>query len=137
VNYEESRKNIATYALGGKGMAYRRKIRKNELDMFFLVAKKAINKLIEESPKGGLLVDKGTPEEGRLKYTEALKVIKKMESLFATRGALSFGICKDCTRFDLTAHNSIYDCFGDCKLTKKEVHAYDSCDKCTGDMYGI
>lgn len=100
----------------------------NELEMFLKIAKKAINQLVEQKPKGGLVLHKGEPTESRMSYQEAMMCLERLERMFQYRGASSFGICGGCSRWDTSSHNTgNWKDMGTCKLTQKITHKYESC----------
>jgi hypothetical protein len=98
--------------------------KKNELEMFLLCSKKALQKLIDENPKSGLIVEKDTSGETKMKYKDALVCLQRLEDTFAIKGAFSFGICGNCTKFNTTGHaNKNY---GTCN--GRTVGYFDTCD---------
>jgi len=112
----------------------------NEIQMFLKCAKKALQLQIDERPKSGLIVNKGTDQEARMRYVEAMTCIEKLETMFAVSGALSLGICHSCSYMDKRGHSSRHDCIGQCKLNKgKFVHDYNSCAQHSkeGGGYGL
>lgn len=101
----------------------------NELEMALRIAIKAIDQLMVEKPKGGLIVHKGEDTEAKMSYKEARLCIQRIQRKFGILGAFSFGICKGCTKWDTKTHNSgdYKDC-GTCKASGKLTHRYDSCE---------
>jgi hypothetical protein len=124
-----------------------KKFKKNELEMLLLCCEKAINRILDENPKAGIIVDKGEPTEVKMRYKDALVALQKLDVYFGLKGSTSFGLCMTCTKWDRTAHHSVADCCGDCRggLTRKKdfhpnvFHAYDSCDYHSkeGGGYGL
>jgi hypothetical protein len=102
---------------------------KNELDMMIRCCEKALLKQIIENPKSGLIVDKGKPEETRMKYKVAKRYLTKLQTYFGLKGAFTFGICEDCKHFNKSGHNSLEDCCGDCKVKNILVTSFDSCER--------
>lgn len=101
----------------------------NELEMFLKITNKAINQLIEQKPKGGLVLHKGTPTESKMSYQEALVCLQRIDRMFRLRGAFSFGICGGCSNWNPSAHNTgDWGDIGTCRLTQKATHRYESCD---------
>lgn len=100
----------------------------NELGMTLKVAMKAIDRLMEEKPNGGMVVNKGHPNESKISYKNAKLCIERLQRKFALEGAFSFGICGDCTKWDVRAHNTAHwgDC-GTCTRSGKDTHRYDCC----------
>ena len=98
----------------------------NELEMALKIAMKAIDKLMEEKPKGGLIVNKDQDIEAKMSYKEAKLCMKRIERRSAMLGAFSFSICGNCTKWNTTPHcTDQYKDFGDC--VGKMTHRYDSC----------
>ena len=102
----------------------------NELEMALRVAKKAIDQLIEQKPKGGLVVNKGQDIEAKMSYKEAKMCIERIERRFGLLGVFSFGMCGCCTRWRTAEHSTAqWKDFGTCMMTNKNTHRYDSCSK--------
>ena len=101
----------------------------NELEMTLKVALKAIDQLIEQKPKGGLIVHKGQPTEAKLSYTEARLRIECLQRLFEQHGAFSFGICASCTKWSQASVDSgKWGDFGTCKAKGSTTHRYHCCE---------
>lgn len=101
----------------------------NELEMALRIAKKAIDQLIEQKPKGGLVVNKGTDVESKMSYKEAQQCLKRVERKYSVQGAFSLGICAGCTHWSTATHvTADYKDFGTCRLSGRDTHRYDSCD---------
>ena len=106
------------------------KYRPNELEMALRIAKKAIDQLMVDKPKGGLIVNRGEPTEAKMSYKEALLCIERIERRFSMLGAFSFGVCGCCSKWVTTTHcTGEWSDFGTCRLSGKDTHRYDSCDK--------
>ena len=102
----------------------------NELEMALRIANKAIDQLLAEKPKGGLIVNKGEDTEAKMSYKEAKKCLKRIERKYGVQGAFSLGICGGCRHWNTVSHcTGDYKDFGDCRLSGKATHRYDSCDK--------
>lgn len=95
----------------------------NALELALYMAEKSMNKVVQENPKAGLIVAKGQENEARLRYTEAIQVMKMVKDYFASKGCFSFGICLNCAKFKNTGTTPKY--FGHCG--EKSVHAFDTC----------
>lgn len=101
----------------------------NELEMALKIALKAIDKLLEEKPKGGLIVNKGQDIEAKMSYKEAKLCIERIERRFGQLGAFSFSICGDCTKWNTRPHcTAHWKDFGTCMADGKNTHRYDSCE---------
>lgn len=101
----------------------------NELEMALKIALKAIDQLMVEKPKGGLIVNKGQDIEAKMSYKEAKLCIERIERRFGSLGAFSFGICGCCTKWDTRAHSSAHwGDFGTCTALSKTTHRYDACE---------
>lgn len=102
----------------------------NELEMALKIAKKAIEQLIKQKPKGGLIVNKGEDTEAKMSYKEALLCIDRIERKYSVQGAFSLGICEGCTKWNTAPHcTAHYKDFGTCRVSGKDTHRYDSCDQ--------
>lgn len=102
----------------------------NELDLALRIAKKLLDRAMEEKPNGGLVANKGTPYEAKLSYHEAKLCMERLERKFGMLGAFSFGICGCCTRWNTAGHGTAHwSDVGTCSLCNKSTHRYDSCDK--------
>ena len=102
----------------------------NELEMALKIATKAVNQLLEQKPKGGLIVNKGQATEARMSYDEARLCLERLHRRFDILGAFSMGICGECTKWSTAEHDTGHwgDC-GTCKTSGKHMHRYDSCDQ--------
>lgn len=101
----------------------------NELEMALKIAIKAIDQLMVEKPKGGLIVNKGQDIEAKMSYKEAKLCIERIQRRFGVLGAFSFGICGCCTKWDTKPHGTAHwKDFGTCALSKATTHRYDSCN---------
>lgn len=103
----------------------------NELEMALKIAMKAVDKLLEEKPKGGLVVNKGQDIEAKMSYSEAKLCIERIQRRFGTLGAFSFGVCGECTKWNTAGHGTAqtqWDDYGTCTVLRKSTHRYDSCD---------
>lgn len=100
--------------------------------MVLLACEKAIKKIVDESPKAGLVVDKNEDTESRIRYGQVLIGIKRLNNHFAHIGAHSMGICDTCTHFSRAGVSSVADSFGKCTNPKGKradlIHCYDSCN---------
>ena len=101
----------------------------NELEMTLKIALKAIDQMIEQKPKGGLIINKGQNTEAKLSYKEARLCMERIERMFGHEGAFSFGICANCTKWSQGSTDSgKWGDFGECK-SKGLTHRYSSCDQ--------
>lgn len=102
----------------------------NELEMALKIAMKAIDQLIEQKPKGGLIVNRGQATEAKMSYQNAKMCLKRIERKYSVQGAFSLGICGGCSYWNTLSHcTGDYKDFGTCRLSGKDTHRYDSCDK--------
>lgn len=106
----------------------------NDLQMMMICCEKLLNKAIEENPKAGVITQKGTPEETKMKYTAALKTLKRLNAYFGLRGTTTLGMCISCRNWDTRGFTPTS--LGKCKIraTKRDYHpdiyhAFDTCDK--------
>ena len=100
----------------------------NELEMALKIAIKAIDQLMVEKPKGGLIVNKGQDTEAKMSYQEAKVCMERIQRRFASKGAFSFGICGGCTNWNTAGHmTDRWKDYGTCKYNNKDTHRYDSC----------
>jgi hypothetical protein len=96
--------------------------------MTLKIALKAIDQLLEQKPKGGLVTNKGQDSEARLSYQEARLRIQCIQRMFSQQGAFSFGVCASCTKWSQAGTDSgVWGDFGNCKL-KGLTHRYHSCE---------
>lgn len=101
----------------------------NELEMALKIVKKALDQLLEEKPKGGLVVNKGKATEAKMSYKEAKMCVERIQRRFDKLGTFSFGICGSCTKWCTSGHfTGQWEDFGTCRSTNKFTHRYDSCD---------
>lgn len=101
----------------------------NELEMALKISLKAIDQLLEQKPKGGLVVNKGQDIEAKMSYKEARLCIERIQRRFGSQGAFSFGICEGCTKWDTRSHGTAqYNDFGTCLVSRKPTHRYDCCE---------
>lgn len=104
--------------------------RSNELELALKIAIKAIDRLLAEKPKGGLILNRGQDIESKMSYREAKLCIERIERRFGGLGAFSFGICGECTKWNTAAHNTAHwKDFGTCSATNKHTHRYDCCER--------
>lgn len=102
----------------------------NELEMALKIAAKAIDKLMEEKPNGGLIVNKGQDIESKMSYKEAKLCMERIQRRFGMLGAFSYGICGGCTHWNTRPHGTAHwKDFGTCPLCNKTTHRYDSCER--------
>ena len=105
------------------------KYKPNELEIALRIAVKAIDQLIDQKPKGGLVVNRGQDTEAKMSYQQAKMCLKRIERRYAKQGAFSLGICGGCSYWNTASHiTGDYKDFGVCKLSGKDTHRYDSCD---------
>lgn len=98
----------------------------NELEMALKIAMKAIDKLMDDKPKGGLIVNKDQDIEARMSYKEARVCIERIKRHYANEGAFSMGICGECTKWNTRGNSSgKFEDFGRCGDNTK--HRYDCC----------
>lgn len=100
----------------------------NELEMTLRIALKAVDQLLEQKPKGGLIVNKGQEDEAKMSYAEARLRLECIQRMFMQQGAFSFGICGNCTKWSRTGNDSgKWEDFGHCRA-KGLTHRYHACD---------
>ena len=107
----------------------------NELELTLIALKKLLKQKVAASPSAGLRLNKGQPNEAKLKYKDMITVLDSLQGKLSMEGCFSLGICKTCTRFNPRASGR--GCFGLCK--DKVVHEYYSCDQHSkkGGGYGV
>lgn len=66
----------------------------NKLEAVLASAEKLLQKQVDEKPNSGIIFDKGTEKERRLKYADSLALIQKY------RGWASFKVCGSCRYWD-------------------------------------
>ena len=105
----------------------------SDLEKFFLVVDRMISSKIEENPKSGIVLNKGTDKELKVRYSTLKEVLECLHDSFAVRGCFSFGICETCDKFD--NRGSTTKRFGKCN--GKSVHCYDTCEHHSKDKGGF
>lgn len=109
--------------------------------MALKIATKAIDQLIEQKPKGGLIVNKGQDTESKMSYKEAKLCLERIKRQYGVQGAFSLGICGSCTHWNTAGHcTGHWEDMGNCRfMSNKIVHRYDCCDKHSkqGGGYGL
>lgn len=109
----------------GNSINLKNAIEVSELESFFLVIDKLLDKKLEENLKSGIVLNKGEQNELRVRYRNTQKTLKELSSYFGLKGCFSFGICGTCDSFN----NSGYSCGHLGKCNGKEVHIYDTCNE--------
>lgn len=106
----------------------------NELEATLILVEKLIQQRIDEGGKG-LIIAKGQPNQVKLSYKKALKVISSIDKCFAYKGCKSLGICQTCKKFDTSKFESGE--FGYCGSEMR--HKYDTCQNHSksGGGYGL
>lgn len=94
----------------------------SELEATLILVEKLIQQKIDEGSKG-LIIAKGQPNQVKLSYKKALKVIKSIDKCFVYKGCNSYGICATCTKFNTYKFQDKE--FGYCGSEMK--HKYDTC----------
>lgn len=107
----------------------------NELEKMLMLCSRLIREKIDDGEKGKI-INKGKPNEVKVKYENALRTCDRLSSYLGIRGIFSFGICKTCEHFDATC--SATEVFGKCKLGQGSklhdvspdlLHIYDTCSR--------
>ena len=94
----------------------------NELEATLILIEKLIQQKIDEGGKG-LIIAKGQPNQVKLSYKKALRVIRSINKNFAYKGCKSIGICATCIKFNTSKFQDKE--FGYCGTEMK--HRYDTC----------
>lgn len=97
----------------------------SDLEALIIVMNKLLEDKIEEKPKAGITLAKGQPNERKIRYTEARKILRRLEFYFGSKGCFSLGVCQTCSSLDQSAHGN--KAFGTCKKKDKHCHIWDSC----------
>lgn len=59
-----------------------------------------VEKKIEENPKAGIVLNKSTPSEIKMRFSELLEHLNSIEYQIVTRDSIHrYGICKECIYF--------------------------------------
>ena len=98
----------------------------NELEALYIALDKLVDEKLKDNPKAGLIIAKGQPSETRVRYAEIKTQLRALMNSYALKGCFSFGICKDCEKFNNRA-SSIGE-NGRCIISNKPVHQYDTCE---------
>lgn len=94
----------------------------SELEATLILLEKIIQQKIDAGAKG-LIISRGNPNEVKLSYKRALKVLGSIDKCFAYKGCKSLGICQTCTKFNTAKFEDKE--FGHCGSEMK--HKYDTC----------
>lgn len=107
----------------------------SDLEGLLTATRKLLKDRISDSPKAGLVIAKGKPNEAKFRYVDLLLVLDSLEAKLSMEGCLSLGVCKTCGKFNPKVSGR--GCFGACG--DKIVHEYDSCGNHTkkGGCYGL
>lgn len=108
----------------------------SDLEALLIVMGKLMDDKIEEKPNAGITLAKGKPNERKIRYSEARKLLTQLSDYFGAKGCLSLGICDTCTSFNQSANAN--KAFGICRKTGAHCHRWDSCynHSKTGGGYG-
>lgn len=106
----------------------------SELEGTFLILDALLDKQLALNPKSGMILNKGTPEEYRLKYSTAKKVLNELHKQASLAGKFSIGVCLTCKKFNGAYSQS--GMYGKCPSKSDYVHAFDTCEKHTGGGFG-
>jgi hypothetical protein len=96
---------------------------KNELEMLLACTEKLLKDKIKDNPKAGLAVDKNN----KMRYSEALKCLYRLNTYFRISGAFSFGLCISCTHYKTEYYTQGDGSLGKCRGGKM-VRCYDTCE---------
>lgn len=94
----------------------------SELEATLILVEKLIQQKIDDGGKG-LIIAKGQPNQVKLSYKKALKVLSSIDKCFAYKGCDSYGICGTCSKFNTLKFQDKE--FGYCGSEMK--HKYDTC----------
>lgn len=108
----------------------------SDLEALLIVMGKLMDDKIEEKPNAGITLAKGKPNERKIRYTEARKLLAQVEDYFGSKGCISLGVCDTCTSFNRSANAN--KAFGICRRSGAHCHRWDSCPNHskTGGGYG-
>lgn len=67
-----------------------------QFEMIIIAAKKALQKLVDDNPKSGVIVDRGEMSEGRIRYSEALEGMERLNNFFTNRQERAWEYCPHC-----------------------------------------
>lgn len=85
--------------------------------------------------KKGVVLNRGTKSEIRVKYGAAARTCQRLMNYFGEKGCLSFGICKTCGNLNTAGHTP--PDWGKCKHDSKTHHIYDTCSNHTKEGGGF
>lgn len=106
----------------------------SDFEGVLLVLDALLDKQLASNPKSGMILNKGTSSEYRLKYSKAKAVLEEIYTQAALAGKFSIGVCQTCKRFNDTYSKE--GMYGKCPNKSDYVHAFDTCEKHTGGGFG-
>jgi hypothetical protein len=96
----------------------------SDLELLLIVCEKLVENKIEEHKKG-IILNKGT-DKIKVSYKKVEKTLEELNTYFGYKGTFSIGVCESCTKFKT---NSSGGMFGECRLAKKTVNIFDTCNE--------
>lgn len=106
----------------------------SDLEGMFLVLDNLLCKQLEQNPKAGMILNKGSAHEYRMRYKKCREVLLELHRRFDLEGKFSIGTCMTCQHFN--GAYSATGMYGKCPNKSDYVHAFDTCDKHTGGGFG-
>lgn len=107
----------------------------SELEAYMLCIDKILQHKIEEKPSGGVIINKGEPNQIKLKYEHLRNIHENLSSYLSSEGKFSFGLCMTCGKWNNKGSST--GLYGMCG--KESTHAYHSCAEHTpiGAGFGL
>ena len=107
----------------------------SELEAYMLCIDKILQHKIEEKTSGGVIINKGKPNQIKLKYERIRDIHENLSSYLSSEGKFSFGLCMTCGKWNNKGSST--GLYGMCGKDSK--HAYHSCSEHTpiGAGFGL
>ena len=97
-----------------------------EVEKTFDILEKYFKSKIKDNSKAGIVFDKGSPYEEKVRYKDLLVLIERLKYHTIDRNSIDrYGTCKDCLYFDPTGYTENH---GRCNCPDP----YSNCGKCMG-----
>lgn len=105
----------------------------NRVEKTFAVIEKIIQAKIDMNERSGVIINKGTPDEIRVRYRDLIEDVKSLKYHVVNRNSINrYGICEECLFFE---PDSKCENHGKCKNHKSSNYGrcmgvFDNCWRC-------